>query len=283
MTGSCDAAQWDPYYITTPIYYVNAEPHLGHAYTTIAADVATRHARQRGEDAFFLTGTDEHGAKVAQAAAAAGLEPKAWADPIAERFRELARSLDARLRLLHPHDRSRARGVRAALRRRCCASAATSTRARTPGLYCTACETFYREEDLVDGRCCPQHGTVPEWTEEKNLFFRLSAFRELAARALRRASRLRAAARAHERDARLRRGRARGSLDHAPGCQLGRAGAVGHRAVDLRLGRRAAQLRLGADLRAARRGSDRDGCGRRAGRCSARTSCASTRSSGPRC
>src|SRR6476646_5763568 len=84
-----------PYYLTTPIYYVNAAPHLGHAYTTIAADAAARHARQRGEDTFFLTGTDEHGAKVAQAAAAAGLEPKAWADPVAERFRDLARRLEA--------------------------------------------------------------------------------------------------------------------------------------------------------------------------------------------
>src|SRR5204862_6260576 len=84
-----------PYYVTTPIYYVNGEPHLGHAYTTIAADVATRHARRSGADAFLLTGTDEHGAKVQQAAAAAGVTPKQWADPIAERFRELARTIGA--------------------------------------------------------------------------------------------------------------------------------------------------------------------------------------------
>src|SRR5215471_12439365 len=83
------------FYITTPIYYVNAQPHLGHAYTTIAADVAARHARQRGEDVFFLTGTDEHGGKVAQAAAAAGMDPKAWSDVAAERFRELTRAVDA--------------------------------------------------------------------------------------------------------------------------------------------------------------------------------------------
>src|SRR6476661_7644142 len=84
-----------PYYLTTPIYYVNAAPHLGHAYTTIAADAAARHARQRGEDVFFLTGTDEHGGKVAQAAAAAALPPKQWADAAAERFRELARDVGA--------------------------------------------------------------------------------------------------------------------------------------------------------------------------------------------
>ena len=166
------------FYITTPIYYVNADPHLGHAYTTVAADVATRHARQRGEDAFFLTGTDEHGAKVAQAAEAAGLEPKAWADPVAERFRELARRLDAHydffIRTTDPEHEAFVQRFVTVLRDRGHLYDGTYS-----GLYCTACETFYREEDLIDGRFCPQHGTVPEWTEEKNLFFRLSAFRDL--------------------------------------------------------------------------------------------------------
>jgi len=165
------------FYITTPIYYVNADPHLGHAYTTVAVDVATRHARQRGEDAFFLTGTDEHGAKVAQAAEAAGLEPKAWADPVAERFRELARRLDAHydffIRTTDPEHEAFVQRFVTVLRDRGHLYDGTYS-----GLYCTACETFYREEDLIDGRC-PQHGTVPEWTEEKNLFFRLSAFRDL--------------------------------------------------------------------------------------------------------
>ncbi len=166
------------FYITTPIYYVNADPHLGHAYTTVAADVATRHARQRGEDAFFLTGTDEHGAKVAQAAEAAGLEPKAWADPIAERFRELARRLEAHydffIRTTDPEHEAFVQRFVTVLRDRGHLYDGTYS-----GLYCTACETFYREDDLIDGRFCPQHGTVPEWTEEKNLFFRLSAFRDL--------------------------------------------------------------------------------------------------------
>src|SRR5213595_2866207 len=81
------------YYVTTPIYYVNAEPHLGHAYTTIAADVAARHMRQRGEDVFFLTGTDEHGSKNARSAAAEGIEPKAYVDRIAEVFRKLTRDV----------------------------------------------------------------------------------------------------------------------------------------------------------------------------------------------
>src|SRR3954468_23391483 len=84
-----------PWYLTTPIYYVNASPHLGHAYTTIAADAAARHARQRGEDTFLLTGTDEHGANVARSAAAAGQAPREWADSVAERFRQLAKDVEA--------------------------------------------------------------------------------------------------------------------------------------------------------------------------------------------
>src|SRR5450432_3789688 len=139
------------FYITTPIYYVNADPHLGHAYTTVAADVATRHARQRGEDAFFLTGTDEHGAKVAQAAEAAGLDAH----------------YDFFIRTTDPEHEAFVQRFVTVLRDRGHLYDGTYS-----GLYCTACETFYREEDLIDGRC-PQHGTVPEWTEEKNLFFRL--------------------------------------------------------------------------------------------------------------
>src|SRR5215469_3566603 len=83
------------FYVTTPIYYVNAAPHLGHAYTTIAADVMARHPRQRGEDVFFLTGTDEHGEPVAVAAHALGIEPQELADRNAERFKALAPRLQA--------------------------------------------------------------------------------------------------------------------------------------------------------------------------------------------
>src|SRR3954454_22686845 len=83
------------FYVTTPIYYVNAAPHLGHAYTTIAADVMARHMRQRGEDVFFLTGTDEHGEPVALAADREGVTPKELADRNAERFKALMPVLDA--------------------------------------------------------------------------------------------------------------------------------------------------------------------------------------------
>jgi methionyl-tRNA synthetase len=82
------------FYITTPIYYVNAAPHLGHAYTTIGADILARHMRQRGEEVFFLTGTDEHGEPVAQAAEREGVSPRELADRNAQRFRDLAKTLD---------------------------------------------------------------------------------------------------------------------------------------------------------------------------------------------
>ena len=100
------------FYVTTPIYYVNAAPHLGHAYTTIAADVMARHHRQRGEEVFFLTGTDEHGEPVADAAHALGIEPQELADRNAERFKALAPQLAREQRLLHPHDRPPARSGR---------------------------------------------------------------------------------------------------------------------------------------------------------------------------
>ena len=83
------------FYVTTPIYYVNAEPHLGHAYTTIGADILARHQRQRGEDVFFLTGTDEHGEPVAQAAEKLGLEPRELADRNSQRFRDLMPKINA--------------------------------------------------------------------------------------------------------------------------------------------------------------------------------------------
>src|SRR3979411_2261968 len=100
------------FYVTTPIYYVNAAPHLGHAYTTIAADVMARHHRQRGEEVFFLTGTDEHGEPVADAAHALGIEPQELADVNAERFKALAPQLQS------PHDFFIAPAARTARRRR---------------------------------------------------------------------------------------------------------------------------------------------------------------------
>jgi methionyl-tRNA synthetase len=165
-----------PYYLTTPIYYVNARPHLGHAYTTIAADVAARHMRQRGEDVFFLTGTDEHGDKIAREARARGVDPKAHADELSEAFRALTHDLQATndffIRTTDPEHERFVQDFWQQLK-----DAGDVYEGLYAGLYCTSCEAFYTEAELVDGRC-PIHDTVPEWLEERNWFFRLSAYAE---------------------------------------------------------------------------------------------------------
>ena len=164
------------YSITTPIYYVNAEPHLGHAYTTIAADILARHHRRLGDDVFFLTGTDEHGNKVAQAAEERGLTPRQHVDGLAPKFREMTGSVNASndffIRTTDPEHEAYVQRFVERLR------AAGDIEKRTyGGLYCTACEGFYYERDLVDGKC-PVHGTEPVWLEEENYFFLLSRYQE---------------------------------------------------------------------------------------------------------
>ena len=164
------------FFITTPIYYVNAEPHVGHAYTTIMSDILARHHRQRGEDVFFLTGTDEHGDKIARAAEAAGRTPKEHTDVLSEEFRELWGTLglsqDFFIRTTDPEHEAFVQQFVERMRERGDLYESTYS-----GLYCTACEAFYTEADLIDGRC-PEHGTVPVFTEERNTFFRLSAYAE---------------------------------------------------------------------------------------------------------
>jgi methionyl-tRNA synthetase len=164
------------YYITTPIYYVNGEPHLGHAYTTIAADVLARSHRQAGDDVFFLTGVDEHGNKVAQAAAERGLTPRQHVDELAPRFKELTRQLDATndffIRTTDPEHEAYVQRFVERLK------AAGDIEKRTyGGLYCTACEGFWYERDLVDGKC-PDHGLEPVWLEEENYYFLLSKYQD---------------------------------------------------------------------------------------------------------
>jgi methionyl-tRNA synthetase len=165
------------FYITTPIYYVNAEPHIGHAYTTIMADILARHHRQRGDDVFFLTGTDEHGAKIARAAEAAGRSPKAHADQLSAKFRDLGHVLGATNDFfIRTTDEGHTTGVQ----RVCDALLANGDiyKANYGGWYCTPCELFYAEDELGAGHECPIHGTPAEWTEEENWFFRLSAYRD---------------------------------------------------------------------------------------------------------
>jgi methionyl-tRNA synthetase len=170
-------AEVNTFYLTTPIYYVNSTPHIGHAYTTIAADILVRHHRQRGDEAFFLTGTDEHASKVFRVAEERGLEAKVFVDQIVE---ENWRPLPGRVAaepdffIRTTDDEHKAFVQEFVERLRANGHIYEGTYA---GLYCVGHETFISESELVDGRC-PEHGTVPEWIEEQNWFFRLSVFRE---------------------------------------------------------------------------------------------------------
>jgi methionyl-tRNA synthetase len=164
------------FYLTTPIYYVNSTPHIGHAYSTIAADIIVRHRRQRGEDTFFLTGTDEHGSKVARAAEEHGLDPKTFVDQMAVRWRAMTKRINASndffIRTTDPEHEA---VVQEFLQRMY--DGGDVYEGVYSGLYCISCEAFYTEAELIDGRC-PQHGTEPQFVEEKNWFFRLSAYQE---------------------------------------------------------------------------------------------------------
>ena len=164
------------YYVTTPIYYVNSTPHIGHAYTTIAADILARHYRQRGEDVFFLTGVDEHASNVARVAASQGLEPKEYVDRIADVWRDLPRRLNATNDFyIRTTDEGHKAFVQDFLQR--IYDAGDVYQGVYAGWYCVGCEAFKTEAELVDGRC-PIHETVAEWIEERNWFFRLSAYQD---------------------------------------------------------------------------------------------------------
>jgi methionyl-tRNA synthetase len=164
------------FYITTPIYYVNSTPHIGHAYTTIAADILVRHHKQRGDDTFFLTGTDEHASKVYRVAESQGLDPKEYVDQIAESWKELPRLVDADYDFfIRTSDEGHKRFVQEFIQR--IYDNGYIYQDVYAGLYCVGCEAFKTEAELVDGKC-PEHGIEPEWIEETNYFFRLSAFQE---------------------------------------------------------------------------------------------------------
>jgi methionyl-tRNA synthetase len=165
------------YYVTTPIYYVNGEPHLGHAYTTIAADVLARHMRQRGEDVFFLTGTDEHGEPVTQAAERLGITPRELGDLNAGRFKELARKLGATndffIRTTDPEHEEVVAEVVQRIHDNGHVYEGTYE-----GWYCPRCADFKTESELEEGNRCPIHKIVLELEREDNWFFRLSEFQE---------------------------------------------------------------------------------------------------------
>jgi methionyl-tRNA synthetase len=165
------------YYVTTPIYYVNAEPHLGHAYSTIAADVLARHMRQRGEDVFFLTGTDEHGEPVAQAAEREGIAPQELADRNAERFKALMPTIDVSndffIRTTDPEHVARVQEIVQTVY-----DNGHVYEGLYEGWYCPRCAAFYTDAELLPGNRCPIHEITLEREHQENWFFRLSAFQD---------------------------------------------------------------------------------------------------------
>ena len=165
------------FYATTPIYYVNAEPHLGHAYTTIVGDALTRWHRLLGDDVKFLTGTDEHGLKIQQAAEAAGQSPQEFTDAIAPKFEaawgRLNIANDDFIRTTEPRHKA---AVTELLQR--CYDAGDIELDTFSGKYCVACEEYYSDEELLEGDRCPIHERPVEHFEEENYFFRLSRFQD---------------------------------------------------------------------------------------------------------
>lgn len=163
------------YYATTPIFYVNAEPHLGHAYTTTLVDVVTRHHRLRGDDTYFLTGTDEHGEKIAKAAAKAEMSPRAYVDEVSGRFRatwdRLGIQYDEFIRTTEEHHK---KVVREILQR--VYDSGDIFYGEYSGLYCVGAERFVTEKELVDGSC-PDSDDPPEHRTEANYFFRMEKYR----------------------------------------------------------------------------------------------------------
>ncbi len=165
------------FYVTTPIFYVNAEPHLGHAYSVIAADIFARHMRQRGEDVFFLTGTDEHGEPVELAAEREGISPQELADRHAPRFEAMARSVNATNDFfIRTSDERHTDRVAEIMQR--VHDNGHVYEGVYEGWYCPRCAAFYTERELGPGNTCPIHEIPLEREREQNWFFRLSAFED---------------------------------------------------------------------------------------------------------
>jgi methionyl-tRNA synthetase len=166
----------DTFVITTPIYYANDVPHIGHAYTEVASDVVARFRRLRGDAVFFLTGTDEHGLKVARAADERGVTPRAWTDSLEPRWREvwdrLDISYDDYIRTTEPRHYASVAKILQAVHDNGRDDIYLGT---YEGLYCVACEAYYTEDELIESNC-PIHGRPVEQMREDNYFFRLSAY-----------------------------------------------------------------------------------------------------------
>jgi len=160
------------FFITTPIYYVNDKPHIGHAYTTIAADVLARFHKLQGEDVFLLTGTDEHGLKIQKSAEEAGKDPQKFVDEISGKFRELWDKLDVKYgNFIRTTNEKHKKAVEKVLRT--LYERGAIYKGEYEGLYCVACEQFRSESELVDGRC-PDHDIVVEKIKEECYLLKLA-------------------------------------------------------------------------------------------------------------
>ena len=165
------------FYITTPIYYVNDVPHLGHAYTTIIADLTARYHRARGHETFFLTGSDEHGEKIERAAAARGKKPLKLADQVVQRFQQTWRSLDIRNDDFIRTTEARHAKVVANIWKRM-ADAGDIYLGEYDGLYCVGCEEYYTEGQLAEDGKCPVHQTKVEHRKQPSYFFAMSKYQD---------------------------------------------------------------------------------------------------------
>ena len=164
------------FYITTPIYYPNDIPHIGHAYTTLAADILARWHKLLNEDTFFLTGTDEHGKKIEQAAQNAKKTPKTFVDHLVPEFKDAWQKLNIRYdRFIRTTDTDHEQVVQVLLSE--AHKKGDIYEGYYEGLYCTGCEAYYTEKDLVDG-CCPIHKTKIEKLKEESYFFKLSKYQK---------------------------------------------------------------------------------------------------------
>lgn len=166
----------EKFYITTPIYYVNDKPHIGHAYTTIVADVLARFWRgQIGEDnVFFLTGTDEHGGKVAEMAAKNNQSPQEFVDGVSQLFKDAWKQLDIKYDdFIRTSEKRHEKIVIDILKK--LKDKGVLYEGDYEGLYCVGCEKFITEGELIDGKC-PDHNRAPEKLKEKNWFFKLSDY-----------------------------------------------------------------------------------------------------------
>ncbi len=164
------------FYVTTPIYYPNDIPHIGHAYTTIAVDILARWHKIKGDEVFFLTGTDDHGKKIVQAAEKAGKTPKEFTNELIPKFKDAWKKLNIKYnRFIRTTDKDHEKIVSKILQK--VYDKGDIYRGVYEGFYCTGCEAYYTEKDLIDG-CCPIHKTKAEKLKEESYFFKLSKYQD---------------------------------------------------------------------------------------------------------